>query len=76
MTVEHQPVDAVIEQVTAMRDAYAEHYHATESPAIQMLIESHIEPLDHVLLMLEEVRDTLRAEEEWGMHDGNAERSE
>ncbi len=69
MTAEYQPIDAVLSQATAIRTAYADRYHATENPATQVLIESHLEPLDHALLMLEEVRDILTAEQEWSVID-------
>lgn len=66
MTAEHQPIDAVIEQVTTLRAAYTDSYHATESSAVQQLIECHSEPLCHAIDLLEEVRDILRADQEWG----------
>jgi len=67
MTADHQPIDAVIEQVTALRAGYSERYYATEFSAVQQLIECHLEPLHHAIDLLEEVRDILRAEEEWGI---------
>jgi len=66
MTAEHQSIDAVIEQVTALRAAYTDRYHATESSAVQQLIECHSEPLCHAIDLLEEVRDILAAEQQWG----------
>ncbi len=59
-------VDDVIDRTEALHAEYCDRHVVTQSPATQVLIECHIEQLDHALRMLRETRDILAAEQEWG----------
>ena len=56
----------VIDQIDELHTDYCERHAATANPAVQLLIECHLEQLSHALRLLREASDILAAEQEWG----------